>query len=107
MAENLSKIDTQGMSGPSDPNYDPKKDTREYKPMMVTPRRIHTPEFSTTRKLYPGYSDLTGLKDLGLLGKGLMEGEESNYKDEEDLLLEINNEVKSLITELEKKDDEA
>ena len=36
-----------------------------------------------------------------------MEGEESNYKDEEDLLLEINNEVKSLITELEKKDDEA
>jgi len=70
-------------------------------------RRIHTPEFSTTRKLYPGYSDLTGLKDLGLLGKGLMEGEESNYKDEEDLLLEINNEVKSLITELENKDDEA
>jgi len=70
-------------------------------------KRIHTPEFSTTRKLYPGYSDLTGLKDLGLLGKGLMEREESNYKDEEDLLLEINNEVKSLITELENKDDEA
>ena len=35
-----------------------------------------------------------------------MEGEESNYKDEEELLLEINHEVKSLITELENKDDE-
>ena len=70
-------------------------------------RRTHTPEFGTPRKLYPGFSDLTGLKDLGLLGKGLMEGKESNYKDEEELLLEINNEVKSLITELENKNDEA
>jgi len=64
-------------------------------------KRVATPEFSTTRKLYPG------LKDLAGIGKGLMEGEESNYKDEEELLLEINHEVKSLITELEKKDDEA
>ena len=68
---------------------------------------MHTPEFGTPRKLYPGFSDLTGLKDLGLLGKGLMEGKESNYKDEEELLLEINNEVKSLITELENRNDEA
>jgi len=66
-------------------------------------RSVHTPEFGTQRKLYPGFSDLTGLSRLG---KGLMEGEESNYKDEEDLLLEINNEVKSLITELENKNDE-
>jgi len=51
MAENLSKIDTQGMSGPSDPNYDPKKDTRKYKPMMVTPRRIHTPEMVKELKI--------------------------------------------------------
>ena len=29
------------------------------------------------------------------------------YKDEEEMLMEINNEVKSLITELEKKNDEA
>ena len=70
-------------------------------------KRTHTPEFSTSRKLYPGFSDLTGLKDLAGISKGLMEGEESNYKDEEELLLEINNEVKSLITELEKKNDEA
>jgi len=69
-------------------------------------KRVATPEFNTPRKIYPGYSDLTGLKDLGLLGKGLMEREESNYKDEEDLLLEIDNEVKSLITELENKNDE-
>ena len=67
-------------------------------------KRTHTPEFgSTKRTLYPGFSDLTGLKSLG---KGLMEGEESNYRDEEDLLLEINNEVKSLINELENKNDE-
>ena len=48
-----SKIDTQGMSGPSDPNYkyDPKKDTRKYKPMTVTPRRIHTPEMVKELKI--------------------------------------------------------
>ena len=63
-------------------------------------KRVATPEFNTPRKLYPG------LKDLAGIGKGLMEGEESNYKDEEELLLEINHEVKSLITELENKDDE-
>ena len=63
-------------------------------------KRVATPEFSTTRKLYPG------LKDLAGIGKGLMEGEESNYRDEEELLLEIDNEVKSLITELENRKDE-
>ena len=51
MAENLSKIDTQGMSGPSDPNYDPKKDKREYKPMMVRPRRMHTPQLVKELKI--------------------------------------------------------
>ena len=69
-------------------------------------KRTHTPEFGTARKLYPGFSDLTGLKDLAGISKGLMEGKESNYKDEEERLLEINNEVKSLITELENKNDE-
>ena len=42
MGEELAKIDTQGMSGPTNPNYDPKKDTREHKPMVVKPRRLHT-----------------------------------------------------------------
>ena len=69
-------------------------------------KRTHTPEFSTTRKLYPGFSDLTGLKDFAGLAKGLMEEKESNYNNEEDLLLEINNEVKTLIVELENRKDE-
>ena len=42
MGEELAKIDTQGMRGPTNPNYDPKKDTREHKPMVVKPRRLHT-----------------------------------------------------------------
>ena len=37
-----SKIDTQGMSGPTDPNYDPKKDKQVYKPAVIKPRRILT-----------------------------------------------------------------
>jgi len=69
-------------------------------------RSTHTPEYGTPRKLYPGFSDLTGLKDLDLTAKGLYEAKESNYKDEEDLLLEINNEVKSLIAGLENKNNE-
>ena len=43
MGENLTKIDTQGMSGPTNPNYDPKTDKKEHKPMVVQPRRLHTP----------------------------------------------------------------
>ena len=45
MADELAKIDTQGMSGPTDPNYkyDPKKDNSKHKPAIVTPRRILTP----------------------------------------------------------------
>ena len=39
----LSYIDTQGMGGPADPNYDPTKDKREYKPAIVKPRRMFTP----------------------------------------------------------------
>ena len=45
MADNSSKIDTQGMSGPTDPNYDPKKDKQKFKPMMVKPRRLFTPDY--------------------------------------------------------------
>ena len=48
----MSKIDTQGMSaGPADPNYDPKKDKREYKPMEVTPRRVFTSEYVKEMKI--------------------------------------------------------
>ena len=40
----LSYIDTQGMGGPANPNYDPKKDKQEYKPAIVQPRRLFTPQ---------------------------------------------------------------
>ena len=46
-----SYIDTQGMSGPSDPNYDRKKDKTVYKPAKVTPRRLFTPEFAKEMKI--------------------------------------------------------
>jgi len=36
-----SKMDTQGMSGPADPNYKP-TGKQEYIPATVTPRRLHT-----------------------------------------------------------------
>ena len=37
----VSKMDTQGMSGPADPNYKP-TGKEEYKPAIVTPKRLHT-----------------------------------------------------------------
>tara|TARA_Y100001963_G_scaffold126274_1_gene178597 strand:- start:134 stop:397 length:264 start_codon:yes stop_codon:yes gene_type:complete len=37
----MSKIDTQGMSGPADPNYKGLK--QEHKPATIIPRRIFTP----------------------------------------------------------------
>ena len=42
MADELAKIDTQGMSGPTDPNYKGKKIPSSTKPMEVRPRRLHT-----------------------------------------------------------------
>ena len=44
MTEPIAKIDTQGMSGPTNPNYDPKKDKTKHKPMQIKPRRLHTPD---------------------------------------------------------------
>ena len=40
----MSKIDTQGMSGPVDPNYKGPVRIQPHKPMMIYHRRIHTPE---------------------------------------------------------------
>ena len=51
MADNSSKIDTQGMSGPTDPNYDPKKDKQKFKPMMVKPRQLFTPDYVKEMKI--------------------------------------------------------
>jgi len=40
----MSKIDTQGMSGPVDPNYKGKVGIQTHKPMMIYPRRLHNPQ---------------------------------------------------------------
>jgi len=45
-----SKMDTQGMSGPTDPNYKP-IGKEEYKPAIVQPRRIITPEIAKELKI--------------------------------------------------------
>ena len=45
----MSKIDTQGMSLPVDPNY--KGKVQEHKPMMIYPRRLHTPEMVKELKI--------------------------------------------------------
>tara|TARA_Y100001970_G_scaffold82170_1_gene104053 strand:- start:929 stop:1228 length:300 start_codon:yes stop_codon:yes gene_type:complete len=38
----MSKIDTQGMSGPVDPNYKGPIKVQPHKPAVVTPRRMFT-----------------------------------------------------------------
>jgi hypothetical protein len=60
--------------------------------------RQAAPEMSTPRKIHPGYSELRGL------ARGLYEGKETNYKDDEELLFEVDKEVQELISELETKD---
>ena len=45
----MSKIDTQGMSGPVDPNY--KGKVQEHKPMMIYPRRLFTPTPEMVKEL--------------------------------------------------------
>ena len=47
----MSKIDTQGMSGPADPNYKPSGKIQPHKPMMIYPRRLHTPEMVRELKI--------------------------------------------------------
>ena len=46
----MEKIDTQGMSGPADPNYKGKKIPSSTKPMMVKPKRLLTPMLVTELK---------------------------------------------------------
>tara|TARA_B100001996_G_scaffold128676_1_gene97700 strand:- start:302 stop:748 length:447 start_codon:yes stop_codon:yes gene_type:complete len=53
----MSKIDTQGMGAPMTPEQYAEwkakggKDSQEYKPAIVTPRRIHTPEIAKELKI--------------------------------------------------------
>ena len=45
------KIDTQGMSGPVDPNYKGKPKAQPHKPAIITPRRLFTPEYVKEMKI--------------------------------------------------------
>ena len=47
----MSKIDTQGMSGPVDPNYKGPVRMQPHKPMMIHPRRLFTPEYVKEMKI--------------------------------------------------------
>ena len=47
----MSKIDTQGMSGPVDPNYKGKPQSQPHKPWLIQPRRCHTPEMVKELKI--------------------------------------------------------
>ena len=47
----MDKIDTQGMSGPVDPNYKGPIRVQPHKPWQITPRRIHTPQMVKELKI--------------------------------------------------------
>ena len=47
----MSKIDTQGMSGPVDPNYKGPIRMQPHKPMMIHPRRLFTSEYVKEMKI--------------------------------------------------------
>ena len=47
----MSKIDTQGMSGPVDPNYKGPIRIQEHKPAIVKPRRLFTEEYVKEMKI--------------------------------------------------------
>jgi len=47
----MDKIDTQGLSGPVDPNYKGPVKPQPYKPMMVRPHRLHTPQMVKELKI--------------------------------------------------------
>ena len=47
----MDKIDTQGMSGPVDPNYKGPIRMQPHKPMMIHPRRLFTSEYVKEMKI--------------------------------------------------------
>ena len=74
MADNLSKIDTQGLSAPSTPEEIERAKKQKQKPMMVKPRRLFEDTFVKELKIlinevlderagkmdYQSYFDLEG-----------------------------------------------
>ena len=51
MEDRSSKIDTQGMGGPVDPNYKSSGKPQEHKPATITPRRLFTPQMVKELKI--------------------------------------------------------
>ena len=49
--EPLSKIDTQGLSGPTNPNYKGPKEPVKHKPATTIPRRLFTPQMVKELKI--------------------------------------------------------
>ena len=47
----MDKMDTQGMSGPIDPNYKGPIRMQPHKPMMIHPRRLFTSEYVKEMKI--------------------------------------------------------
>ncbi len=47
----MSKIDTQGMSGPVDPNYKGPIRIQPHKPATIKPRRLFTPQYVKEMKI--------------------------------------------------------
>ena len=47
----MSKIDTQGMGGPVDPNYKPTGKPQEHKPAIITPRRLFSDTYAKELKI--------------------------------------------------------
>ena len=47
----MSKIDTQGMSGPVDPNYKGPVRIQPHKPATIKPRRLFTPQYVKEMKI--------------------------------------------------------
>ena len=65
-------------------------------PRKKNMKRAATPETGTPRKLYPGYSDLTGLAK----GTSIYEKQTTNYRVEESKILKEQKELKSLFDSL-------
>ena len=63
-------IDTQGMSGPTDPNYKGNPKAQPHKPMMVKPQRLFTPTYVKEMKIQAMIldSDITKYLSNAMLG---------------------------------------
>ena len=47
----MDKMDTQGMSGPVDPNYKGSNKLQKHKPWEITPRRLFTETYAKELKI--------------------------------------------------------